>query len=1465
MPTESAAPSLSQPTYFPELIHLLSRTPPSTSTYHSTPIIAAPLLVPEISAISRSLPPGAERVDWAGTTSRPENRRVQQLNFKPIKRLPHPPAPGRLDAAPAQVLSSSSSNSQLPSSEILTSSSTVSLSKYQFPHPPLTHSPPSEPPISRSQPQPSKPEPAAAAPKILHYRGASFDLLNPHDSLRLSEVHTSPEREHDNSDYFRTIPSLEDLIQEEMARTQRGGGAAPARALFGNYNDAFLSIARGNSGLPVNQQEASYEPALESQAPNVPTSPPSRQPASQLDAADEQSRARGPRPAAENEAPTRSPFRRLSQRLSSMARFGRKDSTPEVEQPSSVSIAQTGTTPPQIAPQNFGRSPSEERHVQMHREYTLMCLEGLVPQEVVPDNDDFVFDYVERVRVSHGAGFVPNVPRLADRESFYEDSDDGSHRPPSTIVGNRHSMAYGHSHGEIDYSDATMDFSSYPYRFGPSARDTGSSDFPRTNTEDSNPQRDTTVTNIIQGYRYGTVYEDSPSILAAYGAEGDISQQPLGVGVFQDDESTADYSDDEQLPKGNVSTSGFSQFDFGLNQPSPLSDGSVAEGPDFSSPESRPHPVKVAGPAPTAPLPPVPDSRDIVPLFTRRFHPQGHSDLGSNVTSYGETRNLLHLEDPEVFGTPREVMPEVPEHSIEDSTFQTNRLVSSESEFPFNLESAGMSTPTKQQGLRGTEPFQSSSSIQEAGRATGDAEDNGANDISGISNVSDHQGTHYRDSSVSVPPLFVTPKSKGHSPGPSTRTSYTPSSTRLKHKSTFSNVLGAINNANDLAESADIDKLRTNLQGERCSPDRSIQPTPVEVYQSPPSAPPTIWTRSPSPPLQYLRVKADTSVGDDDVDNLRTSMVQGEPIIRSIQPTPVEFYQSPTSAIPAMWARPSTPPLQARRPKANTIAEDDGDPDWVTEADQSRPNLFSTTLTSMGSYSRIDSNTRDFSAMVHPPNSRFNVSQYRKHAPVTSTEAFLVPEYQYGPGSEFMSRNATRSPTRTEQSPGAGNDLRSPVLSTPTRVPRRHAQTERAQLIDEKLLSSEPNDDIIYETTPLMSYEPMSERENSFSKVQELGPKANLTGSPFGTGMRDAGSSVVQSSSPFFHSTPHHLTYKSSPLGLVSDSERSNDTTRFQPQTTEADAALSGLVTPATAIGKGKAVIRDAGQISRADNRKDHYSLRTPVMRENDYNPVASLSAPPKVHIRPSTTKDVQFDENLPPQPSSEPSRLVLPKPHQGTIRSPDRSRFSSRAYHTLHRPSNAANKPEDAIELQTPHAMPSFPRPLRLASRAHNTVSADTLNTQKTHTTRYSDRVPSHYRSHETIAPLHPDHRRLYDARSGQHRRNFSGSNLHPLMLTRRNPEELESQRQVMVKEAYDLQARYSWLLVLTVGILPGVGLCVWSGCFDSSISYISYGRVGAVGRLQKNVAGVIAIVEVLVLATLSITLGILANAGRI
>lgn len=144
-------------------------------------------------------------------------------HFKSRKRLPKPSAVSIPPPVPSRLALSKPAASRRPpfspnldlptesshSSGIYTPHSTSSFSLSRFPRPPHLIDPSLSPPhneneraqlntLSYASAAPATPP---ATPAILHYRGASFDLVNPHDSLVLHDIVT-PSREFDSSEFL---------------------------------------------------------------------------------------------------------------------------------------------------------------------------------------------------------------------------------------------------------------------------------------------------------------------------------------------------------------------------------------------------------------------------------------------------------------------------------------------------------------------------------------------------------------------------------------------------------------------------------------------------------------------------------------------------------------------------------------------------------------------------------------------------------------------------------------------------------------------------------------------------------------------------------------------------------------------------------------------------------------------------------------------------------------------------------------------------------------------------------------------------------------------------------------------------------------------------------------------------------------------------------------------------------------
>jgi hypothetical protein len=164
----------------------------------------------------------------------------------------------------ASVLTDEPRWSDAPST---TTPSTFSLSR--FPHPPQLADPSFSPPpdektsskVNAFSFATAAPATPPATPAIIHYRGASFDLINPHPSLQYRDIVT-PSRDLDSSEYlplqtpeeeFEIYAEVRYLPPVEIPRWLTTKQMAPKRVLYGDLNTAHAGIMRCTDdpiGLP---------------------------------------------------------------------------------------------------------------------------------------------------------------------------------------------------------------------------------------------------------------------------------------------------------------------------------------------------------------------------------------------------------------------------------------------------------------------------------------------------------------------------------------------------------------------------------------------------------------------------------------------------------------------------------------------------------------------------------------------------------------------------------------------------------------------------------------------------------------------------------------------------------------------------------------------------------------------------------------------------------------------------------------------------------------------------------------------------------------------------------------------------------------------------------------------------------------------------------------------------------------
>jgi hypothetical protein len=254
------------------------------------------------------------------------------------------------------------------------------------------------------------------------------------------------------------------------------------------------------------------------------------------------------------------------------------------------------------------------------------------------------------------------------------------------------------------------------------------------------------------------------------------------------------------------------------------------------------------------------------------------------------------------------------------------------------------------------------------------------------------------------------------------------------------------------------------------------------------------------------------------------------------------------------------------------VFDEDGG-DWETVADKSQPGRHSGRLSlgeSIADYSTSEGSSRDslgFSTSSLPvyEDEPLEPGSFESHYQHPSPMGAHQHPFNSSPPPLFIRANIRPA---HNNDPSISPVSSPPVASTiPTFITKHDPDSSSPQstyttphwlnpmgLSDQQtqeLLLSGPNEEIMYdygeeecgrkqthgetvsEPDPSHSYDtesPMSspvgghglERQNTFDKFMVVGPKGNLTGTPHGTGMNDAGSSEADNSSPgaFLGSTP---------------------------------------------------------------------------------------------------------------------------------------------------------------------------------------------------------------------------------------------------------------------------------------------------------------------------------------------------------
>jgi hypothetical protein len=165
--------------------------------------------------------------------------------FKSIKRLPHPNASrSKTSRQSSAAIFRQKTKSQLPAQQHTASStSSLSLYRFNFPKPPDASKPQTVNSTQSSHP-PLEPWQIRHddTTKVLRYSGASFDLINPHDSLLLSDVHLATEQLEET-----TMP---DKVTAPAEQEEVSPSSIPRPRRFHTFDEALAGLNRNGWRFP---------------------------------------------------------------------------------------------------------------------------------------------------------------------------------------------------------------------------------------------------------------------------------------------------------------------------------------------------------------------------------------------------------------------------------------------------------------------------------------------------------------------------------------------------------------------------------------------------------------------------------------------------------------------------------------------------------------------------------------------------------------------------------------------------------------------------------------------------------------------------------------------------------------------------------------------------------------------------------------------------------------------------------------------------------------------------------------------------------------------------------------------------------------------------------------------------------------------------------------------------------------
>ncbi|KAH7080058.1 hypothetical protein BKA63DRAFT_407037 [Paraphoma chrysanthemicola] len=409
---------------------------------------------------SQSAEPRAQGGSISSISTITSTGRVRHFNTR--KRLPKPQTVTNFLPLPSNIATTKArkpSHSQFPpttdfstesslSSDVRTARTASTFSLSRFPQPPHWAEASPSPAQTDNDPLRIKSRSFAAAapatppatPATIHYRGASFDLLNPHESLLFHDIVT-PSKEFGSSEFL-----IAHISEDPLATSAE---MAPKRALYGDLNAAHAGIMRraddsfstSNLDLPlpptpaaVSPTSSSYTSPLYSPESNFAPSPLAvkKTPADSRFSLKQLTRTLTKRLVRDAEAQHGEELQELSDVDGPQAWDWRENlnaQTPKEVQiapprsiylPVSPASPVTPTTP--MSPQDRPFEQDAYDETELPRKYPLYRYGSAPLTSLIPDDPSTQVGRVDNTHVSVSEGFLDSRPYYDDLDSIYPSS-----------------------------------------------------------------------------------------------------------------------------------------------------------------------------------------------------------------------------------------------------------------------------------------------------------------------------------------------------------------------------------------------------------------------------------------------------------------------------------------------------------------------------------------------------------------------------------------------------------------------------------------------------------------------------------------------------------------------------------------------------------------------------------------------------------------------------------------------------------------------------------------------------------------------------------------------------------------------------------------------------------------------------------------------------------------------------------